>query len=110
VKGFHDDSAAPKIAYYVDGMKSRTALGTLALGTSLLLIALAAIMAWRSIERLYTAHLFAQSSTPTDDLTQAHINARLEFAVWGIVFGLVLVVSFLLRWWHRSRRPNRQMA
>ncbi len=91
-------------------MKSRTVSGTLALGTSLLLIVLAAVMAWRSIERLYTVYLFGQGGTPTDDLTQAHINARLEFAVWGIVFGLVLVVSFLLRWWHRSRRPNRQMA
>jgi len=82
----------------------------LALGTSLLLIVLAAIMAWRSIERLYTAYLFAHGGAPTDDLTQAHINARLEFAVWGIVLALVLLVSFLLRWWHRSRRPTQQTA
>jgi hypothetical protein len=71
---------------------------------SLPLIVLAVIMAWRSIERLYTAYLFAQGRTPTDDLTQAHINVRLELAAWGIVLGIVVVVSFLLRFWHRSKR------
>jgi hypothetical protein len=105
---FH--SNAQEVAYDVGGMKSRTASGAVALGASLLLIVLAGTIAWRSIERFYTAYLFAQGRTPSDDLTQAHVNARLEFAAWGIVLGLVLVVSFLLRWWHRSRRPNRQMA
>lgn len=85
-------------------MKSRTPSRALKLGVSLPLTLLAAIMAWRSIERLYTAYLFAQGRTPTDDLTQAHINGLLEVASWGIVVGIVVVVSFLLGFWHRSKR------
>ena len=72
-------------------------------GVSLPLIALAAIVAGRSIERLHTAYLFAQGH-PADDLTQAHINVPLELRVWGIVLGIVVVVSFVLRFWHRSKR------
>jgi len=85
-------------------MKSRAPSRALTLRVSLPLIVLAAIMAWRSIERLHTAYLFAQGRTPTDDLTQAHINVRLELAAWGIVLGIVVAVSFLLRFWHRSMR------
>src|SRR4029077_13305035 len=91
--GFHNGNALAR-AYDVDSMKSRTASRLLALGTSLLLIYVATRMAWLSIERLYTAYLFVQGGIPTDDLTAAHINTRLESAVWGIVIGLVLIVSF----------------
>ena len=85
-------------------MKSRARWRALTLGASLPLIVLAGVMAWRSIERLYRAYLFAQGRTPTDDLTKAHINVRLELAAWGIVVGIVLLVSSLLRFWRRSRR------
>jgi hypothetical protein len=59
-------------------MKSRTPSRALKLGVSLPLTLVAAMMAWRSIERLYTAYLFAQGRTPTDHLTQSHINGVLE--------------------------------
>ena len=85
-------------------MKSRAPWRALTLGVSLPLIVLAGVMAWSSFERLYTAYLFAQGGAATDDLTQAHINVRYELAAWGIVVGLVLLVSFLLRSWRRSRR------
>jgi divalent metal cation (Fe/Co/Zn/Cd) transporter len=85
-------------------MKSLARWRALTLGASLLLMVLAGVMAWRSIERLYAAYLFTQGRTPTDDLTQAHVNVRLELAAWGIVVGIVLLVSFLLRFWRRSRR------
>ena len=87
-------------------MKSRAVSRALALGASIPLIALAAIGTWRSIERFYIAHLFAQGRTPTDDLMAAHINMPLELEVWGMVLGIFLVVSFLLRFGLRSRRSN----
>jgi hypothetical protein len=91
-----------EVAYDVHNMKSRA--GSLTLVISLPLTVLAAAMAWRSIERLYTAYLFAQGRTQTDDLTAAHIDLRLDLAAWGIVLGIFLLVSFLLRFWYRSKR------
>jgi hypothetical protein len=68
------------------------------------MIAGAIVAAGRSIERLYTAYLFAHGRTPTDDLSQAQVNVRLELAAWAIVLCLAVVASLLLRYWHRSKR------
>ena len=95
-------------AYDVQSMKSSGATRGVALGASLPLSVLAAWIAWRSIERLYAAYQIAQGRIPTDDLMQAHINLQLEMAAWGIVIGIVLVVSFLLGFCRRSGRSNRQ--
>ncbi len=66
------------------------------------------MMAWRSTERLYTAYLFAQGRTPTDDLNAAHINLRLEITAWAIVVGLIGVVWLLLSYWHRSGHSHQR--
>jgi TRAP-type C4-dicarboxylate transport system permease small subunit len=89
-------------------MKPRTVLRALAIAASLPLVVLAAVIAWRSIERLHTAYLFAQGRTPTDDLIQAQLNLRFEIEAWGFVLGLVLMVLFLLRFWYRSRHSNQE--
>ena len=87
-----------------ENMRLRRALGALALAASLPLMVLAAVGAWRSIERLYTVYRFAQGRSPTDDLMAAHLNLRFELSAWGMVLGLSVMVFFLLRFWQRSRR------
>src|SRR5689334_24085876 len=67
-----------EIAYHIHNMMSRALWRALAAGALLPLVAFSAILAQRSIERLYIAHLFAQGRTPGDDLAQAHVDVLLE--------------------------------
>jgi hypothetical protein len=60
----------------------RYTLRPFALTASLPLIALAALAAWRSLERFYIAYLFNHGRLFTDDLSADHINIGLEVEAW----------------------------
>jgi hypothetical protein len=79
----------------------RHTLRPFALAASLPLIALAALAAWRSLERLYIACLFNHGRLFTDDLTSGYINIGLEVEAWCLVLGIVFVTFMLLRFWRR---------
>jgi len=81
----------------------RHTLRPLALTASLPLIALAALAAWRSLERFYIAYLFNHRRLFTDDLTVGHINIGLEVEVWCLVLGVSFVAFMRLRFWRRSK-------
>jgi hypothetical protein len=74
----------------------------MALAASLPLVALSALLAWRSLGRLYAAYLFNRGHLLTDDLTVGHINTRFEIEVWCLVLGLSVFAFLLLRFWRRS--------
>jgi hypothetical protein len=84
-------------------MEWRHTLRPLALTASLPLIALAALAAWRSLERLYIAYLFNHGRLFTDDLSAGHINLGLEVEAWCLVLGVAVVAFMLLRFWRRSK-------
>jgi len=81
----------------------RHTLRQLALAASLPLIALAALAAWRSLERLYDAYLFNHGRLFTDDLTVGQIDIGLEVEAWCLVLGVAFVAFMLLRFWLRSK-------
>ena len=81
----------------------RHALRPLALTASLPLIALAALAAWRSLERIYIAYLVNHGRLLTDDLSAGHINIGLEVEAWFLVLGVAFVALKLLRFWRRSK-------
>jgi hypothetical protein len=81
----------------------RQTLRPLALTASLPLIALAALAAWRSLERFYLANLFKHRRLFTDDLTVGHINIGSEVEAWCLVLGISFVAFMLLRFWRRSK-------
>jgi hypothetical protein len=81
----------------------RHALRPLALTASLPLIALAALAAWRSLERLYIAYLFNHGRLFTDDLSMGHINISSEVEAWCLVLSVSFVAFMLLRFWRRSK-------
>ncbi len=81
----------------------RHTLRPLALTASLPLIALAALAAWRSLERFYIAYLFNHRSLFTDDPSVGHINIGLEVEAWCLVLGVSFVAFMLLRFWRRSK-------
>jgi hypothetical protein len=77
-------------------------LRPLALTASLPLIALAALAAWRSLERLYIAYLFNHGRLFADDLSEGHINIDVEVKAWCLVLGVAFLTFMLLRFWRRS--------
>ena len=80
----------------------RHLLGPLALVASLLLVAVSAFGAWRSLGRLYTAYQFNHRRIAGDDLIVGHVNIRFEIEVWCLVLGLAVVAFLLLRFWQTS--------
>jgi hypothetical protein len=84
-------------------MKWRHTLRFLALAASLPLIALSALAAWRSLERLYAAYLVTHGHLFSDDLGAGHIKVAFELEVWCLVLGISAVAFLLLRFWHRSK-------
>ena len=83
------------------GIQAR--LTILALVTALPLVALAALAACRSLERLYIAYLFNHGRLFTDDLSAAHINIGLEVEAWCLVLSVAFVSFMLLRFWRQSK-------
>lgn len=84
-------------------MKWRYTLRFLVLAASLPLIALSTLLAWSSLERLYTAYLITHGRLFTDDLTEGHIEVASEIEVWCLVLGISAVAFLLLRFWYQSK-------
>jgi hypothetical protein len=87
-------------------MEWRHALRPIALAASLPMIALAALAAWRSVERFYMAYLFKHRRLFSEDLAVGHIKVRQEIEVWCFVLGTAFVAFLLLRFWSRRTALN----
>lgn len=84
-------------------MKWRHTFRFLALAASLPLIALSALAAWRSLERLYTAYVITHGHPLGDDLGAGRTKVAFEIEVWCLVLGMSAVAFLLLRFWHRTK-------
>src|SRR5580698_3087587 len=80
-------------------MRWRRTIRFLALAAALPLIALSALSAWRSLERLYTAYPITHGHSFSDDLGAGHIKVAFEIGVWCLVMGISAAAFLFLRLW-----------
>lgn len=86
----------------LDMTNGRQILRPLALVTALPLLVISALVAWRSVVRLYTAYQFNHGQIFSDDLTVGHVSVRFEIEVGCLVLGLAVAAFLLLRFWQDS--------
>jgi hypothetical protein len=73
------------------------------IAAALPLIALSALSAWRSLERLYTAYPITHGHSFSDDLGAGHIKVAFEIGVWCLVMGISAAAFLFLRFWQRTK-------